>query len=86
MAKKDSIIVEQQPESKIVIRPITVTATENPNSVHEDYIEVPKGHVYIVSVKDGEEIAGSGFFYPEKSYTRFYSDTNKFLVKKKANA
>lgn len=77
-----SISVVQQPAK--TIRPITVEATKAPETIFDDYIEVPNGHVYIVQVKDGNELPNTGFFYPEKNHLRFYGDTTKFLVKKKA--
>lgn len=66
------------------LQPITVQeAAVQVNTVQE--IEVPPGHVYIVALNaDGTERDNSGFFYPEKSYRRIYSDTTKYSVKKKA--
>lgn len=87
MAKKPtvepvSISVEQQPTK--TVRPIMVERTASPETIFDDFIEVPNGHVYIVEVKDGNEVPNSGFFYPEKNHKRFYGDAAKFLVKKKA--
>lgn len=67
-----------------VLQPITVQEATVPVSTVQE-IEVPAGHVYIVALNaDGTEKENSGFFYPEKSYRRIYSDTTKYSVKKKA--
>ena len=66
-----------------VIEPISITKTDAPQSQAVDVI-VPAGHVLLVALDaDGNEKAGSEFFYSEKSYKRFYGDETKFRVKKK---
>lgn len=71
---------EQAPE---MLQPVSVEETDAP-PVKEALVNVPPGHVYIVALNaDGTEKEHSGFFYPEKSYKRFYSDETKYSVKKK---
>ena len=66
-----------------VLHPVEIVATDSGKAQHAD-IEIPKGHVLIVGLDaNGEEIAGSAFFYPERTYPRFYGDETKFLIKKK---
>lgn len=68
----------------IEIAPISISETTSPKAQLPD-LEIPPGHVLVVAVNAaGEEIAGSAFFYPEKSYKRFYGDEKKFSIKKKA--
>jgi hypothetical protein len=69
----------------VVITPVEVTTTESPKAQQTE-IEVPAGHVLITALHpDGTEKENSAFFYPERSYKRFYGDETKFRVKKKAN-
>ncbi len=71
-------------ESSEVLAPISVTVTDDAKA-QDISLQVPEGHVYIVALnEDGTEKEDSGFFYPEKSYRRFYGDEAKFQVKKKA--
>lgn len=67
-----------------LLTPVSVTATDS--AIAKDAtIEVPAGHVYIVALNpDGTEKENSGFFYPAKSYQRFYNDETKYSIKKKA--
>lgn len=81
---QDDEMPEQAIVQPAVVEPVKVTVTEN-TSIHEKSIDVPDGHVMLVSLDaDGEELPGSHFFYPERSYKRFYGDESKFKVKKKA--
>lgn len=76
MTKKNTTTHETSPE---VLDPVSVETTTDQHS-----ISVPPGHVYILALnEDGTEKKGSGFFYPEKTYRRFYSDETKYTVKKK---
>jgi len=68
-----------------VLQPVSVTTAQVPQTQLPE-IEVPAGHVLVVALlPDGSEREGSEFFYPEKSYQRFYGDETKFRIKKKAN-
>ena len=72
------------PEAEDVLLPVSVENTSS-TKAQEVSIDVPPGHVYIVGLhEDGTEREGSGFFYPESSYKRFYSNEAKYSVKKKA--
>jgi hypothetical protein len=72
-----------QPQEEELLQPVEIIVTSSPKAQPVD-IEVPPGHVLIIALhQDGTEIAGSEFFYPEKTYRRYYSDEAKFLVKKK---
>lgn len=72
-------------ETPATIAPKSVQPTQNV-TIHEKEVAVPDGHVLIVALDaDGQEKPNSSFFYPEKSYQRFFSDTAKFAVKKKGN-
>lgn len=67
----------------VTIAPISIAETSSPKAQQPE-VEIPMGHVLIVALDaNGEEIAGSAFFYPEKTYKRFYSNEAKFSVKKK---
>lgn len=71
--------------NEVVISPVEITTTDSPKAQQPD-IEIPAGHVLVVALhEDGTDKEGSDFFYPEKSYSRFYSDEKKFRIKKKAN-
>jgi hypothetical protein len=66
-----------------VLQPAEVAATDSGKAQHAG-IEIPIGHVLIVALDaNGAEIPGSEFFYPERTYPRFYSDDTRFLIKKK---
>lgn len=86
MARKNNQGTEEtiQTASEPVIAPVTV---ENIDAVQAQpaTVEIPQGHVLIVAIKNGEEVPGSGFFYPEKSYKKYYGDESKFSVKKKVS-
>lgn len=70
---------EQLPD---ILEPIMVIATDAPQAKPE--IEVPADYVLLVALnEDGTDKEGSEFFYPEKSYKRFYSDESKYRLKKK---
>lgn len=72
-------------ETPATVAPKSVTPTQN-ITIHEKEVDVPDGHVLIVALDaNGQEKPDSSFFYPEKSYQRFFSDTSKFAVKKKGN-
>jgi len=46
---------------------------------------IPKGHVLLAEVdKDGKEIPNSEFHVLERAYKKRYSDTKKYILKKKA--
>lgn len=76
---------EQQTTQPEVLQPVSVEATELPQSQAKE-IEVPAGHVYIVALnEDGTEQQDSGFFYPERSYKRIYGNEARYSVKKKAH-
>ena len=83
MPKKDEITVKvEQVKQNETLTPVKVEAARI--STQEE-VFVPDGHVYIVSVdENGNEKPNTGFFYPEKNHLRYYGDTTKFLVKKKA--
>jgi len=67
-----------------ILQPIQVITAEVPQAQPE--IEVPPGYVLLVALnEDGTDIPNSEFFYPEKSYKRFYSNEQKYRVKKKLN-
>ncbi len=67
-----------------VLAPVSVSNTDS-SKAQDVTLNIPAGHVYIVALnEDGTEKDHSGFFYPEKSYKRFYGDETKFMVKKKA--
>lgn len=81
MAKRKNTEEAKAPE---VLEPISVLEANVPKT-KEAQVNVPAGHVYIVALNaDGTEKEHSGFFYPEKSYKRFYGDETKYSVKKKA--
>lgn len=64
------------------LQPVSIAEEQLPEAATE--IEVPAGHVYIVALNaDGTEKENSGFFYPEKSYLRYYGNEAKYSVKKK---
>ncbi len=70
---------EQLPD---ILEPILVIAADVPQAKPE--IEVPGGYVLLVALnEDGTDKEGSEFFYPEKSYKRYYSDEAKYRLKKK---
>jgi hypothetical protein len=72
-----------EPTASVTIAPISISETTSPKAQLPE-VEIPAGHVLIVALDaNGEEVAGSGFFYPEKTYKRFYSNETKFSVKKK---
>ena len=87
MAKQKKI---QEPEVETpatipapVIEPVSIATTDVPQSQPIEIV-VPAGHVLLVALDaEGNEKAGSEFFYAEKSYKKFYSDETKFRVKKK---
>lgn len=65
-----------------LLQPVTITEEQLPDAAAE--IEVPAGQVYIVALNaDGTEKENSGFFYPERSYLRYYGNEAKYSVKKK---
>jgi hypothetical protein len=65
-----------------ILEPIMVIATDSPIAKPE--LEVPPGYVLLVALnEDGTDKEGSEFFYPEKSYKRYYSDETKYRLKKK---
>ena len=67
-----------------ILQPIQVITAEVPQAQTE--IEVPHGYVLLVALnEDGTDIPNSEFFYPEKSYKRFYGNEQKYKVKKKLN-
>lgn len=72
-------------DTNTTVEPRTVTKVDIPKVQPEASVQVPPGHVWIVDVDENGNEVGKGFFYPEKSYKRFYSDETKFRVKKKAN-
>ncbi|WP_276135019.1 hypothetical protein [Polluticoccus soli] len=66
-----------------VLLPLETAAT-NSEKAQQPAVEIPIGHVLIIALDgNGAEIPGSEFFYPERSYQRFYADESKFNVKKK---
>lgn len=66
-----------------VLQPEQVTVTDSAKAQLPE-IDIPFGHVLVAALRpDGTEIEGSEFFYPERSYQRFYGDETKFSVKKK---
>jgi hypothetical protein len=66
-----------------VLQPDEITITES-NKAQLPEIDIPFGHVLVAALRpDGTEMAGSEFFYPEKTYQRFYGDPARFSVKKK---
>ena len=70
------------PEEPVLL-PDEITITDS-HKAQLPGIDSPYGHVLVVALKpDGTEIEGSEFFYPERSYQRFYGDKAKFGVKKK---
>lgn len=74
-----ALAVEQAP----VIAPVSITTTDAPQSQPIELV-VPAGHVLLVALDaEGNEKAGTEFFYAEKSYRKFYGDETKFRVKKK---
>jgi hypothetical protein len=84
----DTDNLQEQPQEtpqQETLQPVSITIAQSPKT-QSIVIEVPAGHVLIVALHaDGTEKEGSGFFYPEKSYQRFYGDETKFRIKKKAN-
>lgn len=44
---------------------------------------VPDGMAYIMEVRDGKEVEGSGFTYPAKTAEKYFGDKTKFIIKKK---
>lgn len=84
MAKQKKTPITEEPQVSEVIDPVSVTNTDSAKAQGKT-LEIPAGHVLIVSLnEDGTEKEHSEFFYPEKSYKRFYGDETKFTVKKKA--
>jgi hypothetical protein len=76
---------ESDLQEEVLLQPVEITVTSSPKAQPAD-IEIPPGHVLIIALHpDGTEIAGSEFFYPEKTYRRYYGDEAKFLVKKNFN-
>lgn len=70
-------------DQQVAVAPVSVTETDSLKA-KETTLTVPPGHVMIVALNtDGTEKEGSEFFYPEKSYKRFYGDETKYAVKKK---
>lgn len=66
-----------------VLLPVQTTATDS-EKAQQPAVEIPIGHVLITALDaNGVEIPGSGFFYPERSYQRFYADETRFSIKKK---
>ncbi|RYE25459.1 MAG: hypothetical protein EOP51_04030 [Sphingobacteriales bacterium] len=85
--KKTEDPVTETPEATPVpvIEPVSITQTDTA-AARVTEIEVPAGHVLLVAIDaNGNDVAGSDFFYAEKSYKRFYGDETKFRVKKKLN-
>lgn len=83
MAKRKN--TEEGAQAPVVLEPVSVEEADTPKA-KETQVNVPPGHVYIVALdNDGIEKEHSGFFYPEKSYKRFYGDETKYTVKKKHN-
>jgi hypothetical protein len=81
--KKTQPPVAEATAPPVTIAPISISETSSPKAQLPE-VEIPAGHVLIVALDtNGEEITGSGFFYPEKTYKRFYSNETKFSVKKK---
>ena len=67
-----------------ILQPIQVITAKVPQMQPE--IEVPQGYVLLVALnEDGTEMSNSEFFYPEKTYKRFYGNEQKYRVKKKLN-
>lgn len=85
MTKRKKTPAENETQSPELLQPVEVIETNSPKA-REMSIEVPPGHVYIIALNDdGTEKENSGFFYPERSYKRIYSNETKYSVKKKAH-
>lgn len=66
-----------------VIVPVRVEQTA---VTTQQELQVPPGYVLLVALNlDGTEKPQSEFFYPEKSYRKYYGDENKFSVKTKSD-
>ncbi|MBS1771522.1 MAG: hypothetical protein JST82_01590 [Bacteroidetes bacterium] len=76
MAKKKKMETEQEE----VIVPVTIEQTIVAPALQ--ILDVPQGYVLLVSLQtDGSDKQGSEFFYPERSYRKYYGDETKFRVK-----
>lgn len=76
---------QEHTPGKDILQPVSIAITGSPKT-QQPGIAIPAGHVLIVALHaDGTEKEGSEFFYPEKSYSRFYGDETKFRIKKKVN-
>ena len=65
----------------VVIVPVSVTEADI-LVVEQEAISIPHGYVLLVALlEDGTDKPHSEFFYPEKSYRKYYSDETKFRVK-----
>lgn len=72
-------------ETTETLEPLMVTASESEKAQAYE-IDVPQGHVLIIAIDaEGQDMPGTEFFYPEKSYQRFYGDETKYRVKKKVH-
>lgn len=71
------------PKVKPIIKQTTVTHAEN-KDVHRD-VEIPLGYAYVVPLIDGNEDTTQAFFYPIKNVNKIYGNTERFVIKKKAN-
>lgn len=85
--KRDKNIEKETPQviEAIKLSPSKTTLT----NLHKEQVssfEPKPGHYHMMS-KDanGNEIPGSDFSIAPKGYKRFYSDENKFIVKKNPN-
>jgi hypothetical protein len=77
MARKKKTTMEENN----LIEPVSV---EQIIVTTQQEIEVPYGYVLLVALNtDGTEKPASEFFYPEKSYRKYYGDETKFKVKTK---
>lgn len=66
-----------------VVQPAAISPT--PVEIAQTEIEIPDGHVLIVALKDGEEVPGSEFLQTQRMADLYYTDTDKYVVKKKGS-
>ena len=65
----------------VVIAPVSVTEADI-IVVQQEALSIPQGYVLLVALQeDGTDKPNSEFFYPEKSYRKYYGDETKFRVK-----
>lgn len=75
--------MERDNEQRMILMPESSYPVSMDKVSTDDYL--PRGHVLMAEVdKDGKEIPNTDFVVLERGYKKRYTDTTKFILKKKA--